>query len=757
MALQIPNLDDKKFEDLAQEARALIPRFAREWTDHNVHDPGVTFLELFAWLAEMQIYQLNRISARQTEKFLRLVGLAPLARQAAQVDIAFTLAGSAPGRFLASGTNVVPKSNETRIFETTEDFFLTRTKLERVLTQMGEKSIDQTEANRKEGIQFYAFGERAPSEAILALGFDEPFSDALEANIFFRLHEADLPQLGRHSDEPAHVIPSATLAWEYYSQNDWAALPLRRDTTLHLSYSGRIIFQPPASWLPREDKLYWIRARLTGGAYEIPPLLESILLNVIPATQTQTVLHGDLGEGLGLPDQKVRLNQTPVLAQDAKHWRMRAGDVIVWFEFLQAWRDAGASPSPSPAKRFWSLLSAAWQSRIQSALTLEPLSLQEKFQLMTALNEILAREDLYEPESFQGVALSQVEQRMLEGSACDASPANLFALNRKLFEAAFVKYLSRSGLVLEVQNEAWAWEEWQRVEDFEHSHWQDRHYTLAPESGEIVFGNGQNGRGPLRGKKIRARFYQTSLGAAGNLAADLEWRLVAEDAQGLIGENFAPACEGRDPEPMADAMLRAQEELHTRFRAVTSEDFETLALATPGLRVARAIALPNYHPDLRCVPMPGNVTVVVVPHTRAETLLPEPSVGFLQTIKRHLERHRLLTTAVHVIGPEYCAIDVSCKIFLKKKADRSQVQKRARNALRKFLHPLHGGPEDKGWSFGRAVYASEIYKELDQVEGVDHVVNVKLDAKALQLIAQKKITLPRLGLAYAGELRVEIA
>jgi hypothetical protein len=50
--------------DLVQEARALIPRRAPAWTDHNVHDPGITFIELFAWLVEMQLYQLNRVGER---------------------------------------------------------------------------------------------------------------------------------------------------------------------------------------------------------------------------------------------------------------------------------------------------------------------------------------------------------------------------------------------------------------------------------------------------------------------------------------------------------------------------------------------------------------------------------------------------------------------------------------------------------------------------------------------------------------------
>ena len=62
--LQLPNLDDRRWADLVEDARALIPQLAPEWTDHNVHDPGITVVELLASIAELDIYQLNQISDR---------------------------------------------------------------------------------------------------------------------------------------------------------------------------------------------------------------------------------------------------------------------------------------------------------------------------------------------------------------------------------------------------------------------------------------------------------------------------------------------------------------------------------------------------------------------------------------------------------------------------------------------------------------------------------------------------------------------
>mgnify|MGYP000965497100 FL=1 len=73
MPLTLPNLDDRRYTDLVDEARALIPTHAPEWTNHNPSDPGIMLVELFAWLSEMLLYRLNRVTDENTRNFLRLL------------------------------------------------------------------------------------------------------------------------------------------------------------------------------------------------------------------------------------------------------------------------------------------------------------------------------------------------------------------------------------------------------------------------------------------------------------------------------------------------------------------------------------------------------------------------------------------------------------------------------------------------------------------------------------------------------------
>lgn len=73
MPIPLPNLDDRRYDDLVNEALNLIPAYAPEWTNRNPSDPGVTLVELFAYLSEMLLYRLNRVTDANLLAFVRLL------------------------------------------------------------------------------------------------------------------------------------------------------------------------------------------------------------------------------------------------------------------------------------------------------------------------------------------------------------------------------------------------------------------------------------------------------------------------------------------------------------------------------------------------------------------------------------------------------------------------------------------------------------------------------------------------------------
>ncbi|MDF0664876.1 MAG: baseplate J/gp47 family protein [Nitrospira sp.] len=73
MPIQLPNLDDRTYSELVEEARRLIPTYAPEWTNHNPSDPGITLIELFASITEMLMYRVNRVTDANRLAFLKLL------------------------------------------------------------------------------------------------------------------------------------------------------------------------------------------------------------------------------------------------------------------------------------------------------------------------------------------------------------------------------------------------------------------------------------------------------------------------------------------------------------------------------------------------------------------------------------------------------------------------------------------------------------------------------------------------------------
>ncbi|NOY65166.1 MAG: putative baseplate assembly protein, partial [Nitrospirae bacterium] len=89
MSLPKPELDDLTFEQLVSEARGLIPRYAPQWTDHNITDPGITLIELLAWLTETYSYRLNLITETHLRKYLHLLGTIPESINPATMEATF--------------------------------------------------------------------------------------------------------------------------------------------------------------------------------------------------------------------------------------------------------------------------------------------------------------------------------------------------------------------------------------------------------------------------------------------------------------------------------------------------------------------------------------------------------------------------------------------------------------------------------------------------------------------------------------------
>jgi predicted phage baseplate assembly protein len=259
-------------------------------------------------------------------------------------------------------------------------------------------------------------------------------------------------------------------------------------------------------------------------------------------------------------------------------------------------------------------------------------------------------------------------------------------------------------------------------------------------------------------RTTRAERGNLPAGAIRGLADSPHNRALLSDFEGVAGqlltiENPAPAAGGTAGEILADVAGRAIMLMNTPRRAVTIEDYERLALETPGAHVARATARANFDPDFPNRVSVGTTTVIALPETPEPR--PAPSPGLLRIITSYLYRRRVIGTRVKVVGPNYKVVTVHARVRARPGANRLEVRSHTVAALNAFFHPLTGGPDRTGWPFGRDVYRAEVLQTIDEVPGVDYV-------EALELIPGQgrpvsgNVSLAPLELLAAGEHRIEV-
>src|SRR5215216_5672656 len=130
MPLPTPRLDDRRFQDIVDEAKSRIPRYCPEWTDHNVSDPGIALIELFAWMTDLMLYRVNQVPDKMYIKFLELIGVRLEAPRAARAPVTFYLSAAQPTDIaIPEGTEVATVRTEISqaIIFSTENELLIRT------------------------------------------------------------------------------------------------------------------------------------------------------------------------------------------------------------------------------------------------------------------------------------------------------------------------------------------------------------------------------------------------------------------------------------------------------------------------------------------------------------------------------------------------------------------------------------------------------------------------------------------------------
>lgn len=366
MALAAPRLDDRHFQDIVDEAKKRIPQYCEEWTDHNVSDPGVTMIELFAWMTDMLLYRVNRIPERHYIKFMETLGIRLNGPVPARVPVTFWLAGPQPVSLqIPANTDVSSTQTETEepiVFTTTDEFWIHPPDLKavfsRVATQrVGEKEFVTRSLRRLErGNTLYDVFSTVPQiDDALYLGFDSDLSKHI-LSIDFECDEAG--GAGIDPDYPPYIWEAAT------SRHDarWRECEVDQDTTQGLNTIGRVDLHLPemGKFNVNGETLYWVRVRIreigrserVDGMlpYETTPRIRSIVAAAIGGTtdaiHAERVTAEIVGRSNGEPGQLFQLQRAPLLKRnDDEHLTViMDGERVRWQEVDDFSNSGAADP-----------------------------------------------------------------------------------------------------------------------------------------------------------------------------------------------------------------------------------------------------------------------------------------------------------------------------------------------------------------------------------------------------------------------------
>ena len=321
MALPVPNLDDRRFQDLVDDAKRLVQQRCPEWTDHNVSDPGVTLIELFAWMTDQLVYRLNRVPDRNYVKFLELIGVSlypPTAARGAGHVLAVGAAARHrddpdrdPGRDRAHRTRRGDRVHDRR---GPADRPVASSR--RLGSMIDGKTLRDHMAALEKGTEVYCF-QKVPSPGdALYIGL----SEAVPSNAVRLRFQADIDGVGVDPTNPP-------LAWEAWTGDDWEPCELDSDTTGGLNRDGDVVLHVPrghVASLIAKQRAGWLRARVTELAEGQPAYSASPNIKGLSAiTIGGTVDGGERRARHRRGDRHLRGRARPALHAQARPGRAR--------------------------------------------------------------------------------------------------------------------------------------------------------------------------------------------------------------------------------------------------------------------------------------------------------------------------------------------------------------------------------------------------------------------------------------------------
>lgn len=738
------NLDDRTFDELVEECILRIPRYCPEWTNYNPGDPGITLVELFAWLVHQMLYRFNQVPRRHYVAFLELLGIRLLPPKPAQTELTFYLTqAQAEPQLILAGTEVATvrtANQEAVVFTTDQNLVIGHPRIKHVLRANQVSRAEPTSASldnrfgrtvvetehRWETLTvpleifqpcrpetcFYLVLEAATDVSVNRTrnGASSEIAHSIQGNILaFTIKGPVAVTTGINPDNPP-------LRWEVWTGREWQTGILHQrtdDRTRGFSFDrlgdtapnpeqegADVILHLPQQWPVTEFGEYqgqWIRCVYVEPAreqqqfgYQRSPEITGLSVRsiggAVNASECIALSEELLGVSNGKPGQVFQLRGKPVLkCTPEEHIQIRLPDGEV-----QNWKEVEHFGDSSAEDRHYLLDSQTGQ------IQFGPL-IREPSQLRSQTHE-----------------RSQVQSW------------GRYSYHRQRLNTGLLPQVDTIPAVLEREDRP-----------------QERQY----------------GQVPLMAAEIYMTRYRMGGGSRGNVQAGQLSVLKTSIPYIKRVVNYAAAAGGTDAESLDEAVMRVPALLRTRKTAITPEEFERTALQfisssqTGNHCIYRAHCVTAPH-----LASPGVVHILIIPALPEAAILSSQqglhpdqlrlSTALVDELQTHLDTHKALGIRVKPDAPEYVGVQVKAQIILHPQyatqESKPQARKRLSDHLYRFLNPITGGFEGlnkadstkqengasqtqkSGWPLGRPVRSSDIIALLQAAPEVQYVGDVRL-------------------------------
>lgn len=677
-------LDTEEFREIFEEARCKIASIYPEWTDYNYHDPGITMLEMFAWLKEGQQFYMDQTGEEQKAKFLKLLGAKRLVKEPAHAMLTMDIEKD---MILPKGTKFYA---DTICYEAMKQNYILKEDITKCFYARDKimEYIDRKQLEFGHKLKLYMFGNEPHRGDAFYIGLQETLPTGIEVSVFFDLFTEYEVERNLLLAKPK--VPFVQFCVEYLTKDGWEEVKELEDTTYGFLQDGQIFFQLEKDMVKGmvfgEDG-YFIRIRILNGLYDVPPVLTGFGMNILEVVQTDHIVEH-------IVTAVERTDRGKVCVK---------GDT-----FLSIYGDND--------------IFAAVDDRlyevpvVQKYMEAENTSCSFVFELPKEVSEC---------SKVHVVSYAPSEKQVRVIGEGNGYPSQSYQLYDEL-----LVYDSFEIMVREEDSEAFTI--WDKVQDFAGSTPIDKHYVLDTREGILRFGNSIHGLAPCG--EIRIISYVRTLGSNGKVKANKINRLVDEIPINAVLTNTKNSWGGRMEETFEESFIRVQKELKNPVTAVTYEDYEKYVKKTPGLMIASCKVLtPQQVKEIFPYYDESAITVVVKPY--AKQLKKELMGIYKKNILAYLEQFRMTGTSVYLIRPQYIEFDLYVEVVVKS---------HYLNAEEKIKETVEQYFQSMSKEFGGCVVYSKLYGVIDMLSCVKqmHALSFEVRGTGVKHLPDGSIQVP---------------